>query len=175
MVADKLAVSSNMGMRLLAAAPRNVLELLHMDMQGSLGLRKKHKGDTPISPSNSEDDDLETSEAKRRRRRKDRRTYPNDRRGQAVDVYVDAKIKLKKEQEQFKVELKAMRDTAHWRRHKPGMTMQSSGFSNSTREGHGDTSVWTQPKKQKSRHVQNAMSLKLLLGSVYLFMIKMMC
>ncbi|KAF2297430.1 hypothetical protein GH714_023446 [Hevea brasiliensis] len=117
MVADKLAVSSNMGMRLLAAAPRNVLELLHMDMQGSLGLRTQKLilglartlvlGLTQRSPQRQ-------------------RVTPEDVVNEILmefpdvggDLKQDAKIKLKKEQEQFKVELKAMRDTAHWRRHK---------------------------------------------------------
>ncbi|XP_057975529.1 uncharacterized protein LOC131162924 [Malania oleifera] len=89
---------------------------------------------------------------------------------------VDDKIKIKEEQEEFKAELRAMREAAQWRRlqgismegddellaemevkvgskrdewmttlppeRKPGMTMQSTKFSRSTK-GRGDTSVWT--------------------------------
>ncbi|XP_022156581.1 uncharacterized protein LOC111023459 [Momordica charantia] len=92
---------------------------------------------------------------------------------------LDDKIKLKEEQEQFKVELRGMREAAKWRQsqgismdgdeellanteddvkvepkrdewmttlppeRKPGITMQSSRFSKSSKEGRGDTSVWT--------------------------------
>ncbi|KAJ4844406.1 hypothetical protein Tsubulata_050843 [Turnera subulata] len=91
---------------------------------------------------------------------------------------LDEKIKLKEEQEAFKVELKAMREAAQWRRlqgismegddellaatevkeapkrdewmtnlppeRKPGgVAMQSTRFGKSSKEGRGDTSVWT--------------------------------
>ncbi|XP_058769970.1 uncharacterized protein LOC131643694 [Vicia villosa] len=91
---------------------------------------------------------------------------------------MDDKIKLKQEQEDFKAELKVMRETALWRRsqgismegddellaqtevkvepkrdewmttlppeRKPGgVTMQSTQFSRETKQGRGDTSIWT--------------------------------
>ncbi|KAJ9145994.1 hypothetical protein P3X46_028317 [Hevea brasiliensis] len=98
---------------------------------------------------------------------------------------LDEKIKLKEEEEQFKVELKAMREAAQWRRsqgismegddellaeievkvapkrdewmttlppeRKPGMTMQSSRFGKSSREGRGDTSVWTDTPSDRAQ------------------------
>ncbi|KAJ0085735.1 hypothetical protein Patl1_07824 [Pistacia atlantica] len=98
---------------------------------------------------------------------------------------LDEKIKLKEEQEAFKVELKAMREAAQWRRlqgismegddellaelevktapkrdewmttlppeRKPGMTMQSTKFSKGTKEGRGDTSVWTDTPSDKAQ------------------------
>ncbi|KAF2290983.1 hypothetical protein GH714_017830 [Hevea brasiliensis] len=90
----------------------------------------------------------------------------------------------KEEEEQFKVELKAMREAAQWRRsqgismegdellaeievkvapkrdewmttlppeRKPGMTMQSSRFGKSSREGRGDTSVWTDTPSDRAQ------------------------
>ncbi|KAK2457781.1 hypothetical protein P8452_04524 [Trifolium repens] len=91
---------------------------------------------------------------------------------------MDDKIKLKQEQEDFKAELKVMREAALWRRsqgismegdeellaqtevkveptrdewmttlppeRKPGgVSMQSTQFSRGTKEGRGDTSIWT--------------------------------
>ncbi|KAJ0985774.1 hypothetical protein J5N97_004130 [Dioscorea zingiberensis] len=88
---------------------------------------------------------------------------------------IDDKIKLKEEQEQFEVELKALREAARWRQlqgislegdeellavakeapkrdewmttlppeRKPGMPTQSTSFSKRTKEGRGDTSIWT--------------------------------
>ncbi|KAL1343559.1 hypothetical protein HN51_029925 [Arachis hypogaea] len=99
---------------------------------------------------------------------------------------MDEKIKLKEEQEQFKVELKAMREAALWRRtqgismegddellaqtevkvepkrdewmttlppeRKPGgVTMQSTKFSRGTKEGRGDTSVWTDTPSDRAQ------------------------
>ncbi|KAF2290988.1 hypothetical protein GH714_017925 [Hevea brasiliensis] len=63
---------------------------------------------------------------------------------------LDEKIKLKEEEEQFKVELKAMREAAQWRRSQ-GMTMQSSRFGKSSREGRGDTSVWTDTPSDRAQ------------------------
>ncbi|XP_027158436.1 uncharacterized protein LOC113760061 [Coffea eugenioides] len=103
---------------------------------------------------------------------------------------LDEKIKLKEEQEEFKAELKAMKEAAHWRRlqgismegddilladmeakvepkrdewmttlppeRKPGMTMQSTKFSRSSKEGRGDTSVWTDtPSDQAQKAKMN--------------------
>ncbi|XP_019160234.1 PREDICTED: GPALPP motifs-containing protein 1-like [Ipomoea nil] len=85
---------------------------------------------------------------------------------------LDDKIKLKEEQEEMKADLQAMREAAQWRRlqgismegddilletpkrdewmttlppeRKPGrMPMCSTTFSKSSKEGRGDTSVWT--------------------------------
>lgn len=100
---------------------------------------------------------------------------------------LDDKIKLKEEQEQFKVELRGMREAAKWRKsqgismegddelladmdaevkvepkrdewmtslppeRKPGMTMQSSRFSKSSKEGRGDTSVWTDTPSDRAQ------------------------
>ncbi|XP_071911928.1 uncharacterized protein [Coffea arabica] len=98
---------------------------------------------------------------------------------------LDEKIKLKEEQEEFKAELKAMKEAAHWRRlqgismegddilladmeakvepkrdewmttlppeRKPGMTMQSTKFSRSSKEGRGDTSVWTDTPSDRAQ------------------------
>ncbi|QHN79026.1 GPALPP motifs-containing protein [Arachis hypogaea] len=99
---------------------------------------------------------------------------------------MDEKIKLKEEQEQFKVELKAMREAALWRRtqgismegddellaqtevkvepkrdewmttlppeRKPGgVTMQSTKFSRGTKEGRGDTSIWTDTPSDRAQ------------------------
>ncbi|CAA3032076.1 Hypothetical predicted protein [Olea europaea subsp. europaea] len=98
---------------------------------------------------------------------------------------LDDKIKLKEEQEELKIELKAMREAAQWRRlqgismegddillaemdvkvapkreewmttlppeRKPGMTMQSTRFSKSSKEGRGDTSAWTDTPSEKAQ------------------------
>ncbi|KAL4323941.1 hypothetical protein GQ457_11G011530 [Hibiscus cannabinus] len=99
---------------------------------------------------------------------------------------MDDKIKLKEEQEEFKAELRAMREAAQWRRlqgismegddellaevevkappkrdewmttlppeRKPGgVTMQSTKFSKSTKEGRGDTSVWTDTPSDRAQ------------------------
>ncbi|KAK1273880.1 hypothetical protein QJS04_geneDACA013306 [Acorus gramineus] len=88
---------------------------------------------------------------------------------------IDSKIRHKEEQEEFKAELRALREAAQWRQiqgismpgddellaeekkpltrdewmttlppeRKPGVTMQTTRFSKSTKEGRGDTSVWT--------------------------------
>ncbi|CAL5209285.1 unnamed protein product [Lathyrus oleraceus] len=99
---------------------------------------------------------------------------------------MDDKIKLKQEQEDFKAELKVMRETALWRRsqgismegddellaqtevkvepkrdewmttlppeRKPGgMTMQSTQFSRETKEGRGDTSIWTDTPNDRAQ------------------------
>ncbi|KAB1995151.1 hypothetical protein ES319_D13G142300v1 [Gossypium barbadense] len=98
---------------------------------------------------------------------------------------LDEKIKLKEEQEEFKAELRAMREAAQWRRlqgismegddellaevevkappkrdewmttlppeTKPGVTMQSTKFSKSTKEGRGDTSVWTDTPLERAQ------------------------
>ncbi|KAL3503999.1 hypothetical protein ACH5RR_033840, partial [Cinchona calisaya] len=98
---------------------------------------------------------------------------------------LDEKIKLKEEQEEFKAELKAMKEAAQWRRlqgismegddilladmeakvepkrdewmttlppeRKPGMTMQSTKFSKSSKEGRGDTSVWTDTPSERAQ------------------------
>ncbi|XP_021288684.1 uncharacterized protein LOC110419880 [Herrania umbratica] len=98
---------------------------------------------------------------------------------------MDEKIKLKEEQEEFKAELRAMREAAQWRRlqgismegddellaevevkvppkrdewmttlppeRKPGVTMQSTRFSKSSKEGRGDTSVWTDTPTERAQ------------------------
>ncbi|XVE60790.1 hypothetical protein DITRI_Ditri05aG0155300 [Diplodiscus trichospermus] len=98
---------------------------------------------------------------------------------------LDEKIKLKEEQEEFKAELRAMREAAQWRRlqgismegddellaevevkappkreewmttlppeRKPGVTMQSTRFSKSSKEGRGDTSVWTDTPSERAQ------------------------
>ncbi|KHG00844.1 DnaJ subfamily C member 14 [Gossypium arboreum] len=98
---------------------------------------------------------------------------------------LDEKIKLKEEQEEFKAELRAMREAAQWRRlqgismegddellaevevkappkrdewmttlppeRKPGVTMQSTKFSKSAKEGRGDTSVWTDTPLERAQ------------------------
>ncbi|KGN44664.2 uncharacterized protein LOC101213388 [Cucumis sativus] len=100
---------------------------------------------------------------------------------------LDDKIKFKEEQEQFKVELRGMREAAKWRKsqgismegdeellanmddevtaepkrdewmtnlppeRKPGMTMQSSRFSKSSKESRGDTSVWTDTPSDRAQ------------------------
>ncbi|XP_015579458.1 splicing factor, arginine/serine-rich 19 isoform X2 [Ricinus communis] len=99
---------------------------------------------------------------------------------------LDEQIKLKEEQEAFKVELKAMREAAQWRRlqgismegddellaemevkvapqrdewmttlppeRKPGMTMQSTTrFGKCSKEGRGDTSVWTDTPSDRAQ------------------------
>ncbi|EHA8590694.1 putative Chaperone protein dnaJ 11, chloroplastic [Cocos nucifera] len=95
---------------------------------------------------------------------------------------LDEKIKLKEEQEEFKIELQALREAAQWRRsqgisiegdeellaipkeapkrdewmttlppeRKPGMTMQSTSFSRTSKEGRGDTSIWTDSPLDKA-------------------------
>ncbi|XP_010920096.1 uncharacterized protein [Elaeis guineensis] len=95
---------------------------------------------------------------------------------------LDEKIKLKEEQEEFKIELQALREAAQWRRsqgisiegdeellaipkeapkrdewmttlppeRKPGMTMQSTSFSRTSKEGRGDTSIWTDSPLNKA-------------------------
>ncbi|XP_043689388.1 uncharacterized protein LOC122640299 [Telopea speciosissima] len=100
---------------------------------------------------------------------------------------IDDKIRLKEEQEAFKVELKARREAAQWRRlqgismpgddellevtilpqkreewmttlppeRKPGMTMHSTtSFSKTTKEGRGDTSVWTQTPMDRAQQAK---------------------
>ncbi|CAA3012927.1 Hypothetical predicted protein [Olea europaea subsp. europaea] len=101
---------------------------------------------------------------------------------------LDEKITLKEEQEEFKAELKAMREAAQWRRlqgitmegddillaemdvkvapkreewmttlppeRKPGMTMQSTRFSKSSKEGRGDTSAWTDTPSEKAQRAK---------------------
>ncbi|PON93525.1 DnaJ domain containing protein [Trema orientale] len=99
---------------------------------------------------------------------------------------LDEKIKLKEEQEKFKIELRAMREAAQWRRsqgismegddellaemdvkvapqreewmttlppeRKPGgMPMHSTSFSKNTKEGRGDTSVWTDTPSDRAQ------------------------
>ncbi|KAL2497307.1 DNAJ heat shock N-terminal domain-containing protein [Abeliophyllum distichum] len=98
---------------------------------------------------------------------------------------LDEKIKVKEEQEEFKAELKSMREAAQWRRvqgismegddillaemdvkvapkreewmttlppeRKPGMTMQSTRFSKSSKEGRGDTSAWTDTPPERAQ------------------------
>ncbi|KAL3737071.1 hypothetical protein ACJRO7_025920 [Eucalyptus globulus] len=98
---------------------------------------------------------------------------------------LDDKIKLKEEQEAFKIELKAMREAAQWRRlqgismegddelladiqvkemrkrdewmttlppeRKAGVSMQSTKFRNSSKEGRGDTSVWTDTPSDRAQ------------------------
>ncbi|GMJ11661.1 hypothetical protein like AT1G65280 [Hibiscus trionum] len=99
---------------------------------------------------------------------------------------MDDKIKLKEEQEEFKAELRAMREAAQWRRlqgitmegddellaevevkeppkrdewmttlppeRKPGgVPTQSTQFSKSTKEGRGDTSVWTDTPSDRAQ------------------------
>ncbi|KAF8025098.1 hypothetical protein BT93_F2060 [Corymbia citriodora subsp. variegata] len=99
---------------------------------------------------------------------------------------LDDKIKLKEEQEAFKIELKAMREAAQWRRLQGislegddelladiqvkempkrdewmttlpperkagGVTMQSTKFSKSSKEGRGDTSVWTDTPSDRAQ------------------------
>ncbi|CAI9095836.1 OLC1v1031859C1 [Oldenlandia corymbosa var. corymbosa] len=98
---------------------------------------------------------------------------------------MDDKIKEKEEQEEFKAELKAMKEAAQWRRlqgismegddilladmevkvepkrdewmttlppeRKPGMTMQSTKFSQRSKEGRGDTSVWTDTPSDRAQ------------------------
>lgn len=98
---------------------------------------------------------------------------------------LDEKIKLKEEQEEFKAELRAMREAAQWRRlqgismegddellqevevkappkrdewmttlppeRKPGVTMQSTRFSKSAKEGRGDTSMWTDTPSERAQ------------------------
>ncbi|XP_008807128.1 uncharacterized protein LOC103719586 [Phoenix dactylifera] len=95
---------------------------------------------------------------------------------------LDEKIKLKEEQEEFKIELQALCEAAQWRRsqgisiegdeellaipkeapkreewmttlppeRKPGMTMQSTSFSRTSKEGRGDTSIWTDSPLDKA-------------------------
>ncbi|KAK6246601.1 DnaJ domain - like 10 [Theobroma cacao] len=98
---------------------------------------------------------------------------------------MDEKIKLKEEQEEFKAELRAMREAAQWRRlqgismegddellaevevkvppkrdewmttlppeRKPGVTMQSTRFSKSSKEGRGDTSGWIDTPMERAQ------------------------
>ncbi|KAI6689659.1 hypothetical protein NL676_026487 [Syzygium grande] len=99
---------------------------------------------------------------------------------------LDDKIKLKEEQEAFKIELKAMREAAQWRRSQGismegddelladiqveetrkrdewmttlpperkagGVSMQSTIFSKSAKEGRGDTSVWTDTPSDRAQ------------------------
>ncbi|XAR55632.1 hypothetical protein NMG60_11035763 [Bertholletia excelsa] len=98
---------------------------------------------------------------------------------------LDDKIKAKEEQEEFKAELKAMREAAQWRRlqgismegddllladmdvkverkrdewmttlppeRKPGMTMQTTKFSRNSKDGRGDTSVWTDTPSERAQ------------------------
>ncbi|PNY07607.1 DnaJ heat shock n-terminal domain-containing protein [Trifolium pratense] len=99
---------------------------------------------------------------------------------------MDDKIKLKQEQEDFKAELKVMRENALWRRsqgismegdeellaqtevkveptrdewmttlppeRKPGgVSMQSTQFSRGTKEGRGDTSIWTDTPNDRAQ------------------------
>ncbi|KAF5742593.1 hypothetical protein HS088_TW09G00644 [Tripterygium wilfordii] len=99
---------------------------------------------------------------------------------------LDEKIKAEDEKEQFKAELRAMREAARWRQlqgismegddellaemevkvapkrdewmttvppeRKPGMTSQSTTrFSKSTKEGRGDTSVWTDTPSDRAQ------------------------
>lgn len=98
---------------------------------------------------------------------------------------LDEKIRVKEEQEEFKAELKALREAAQWRRsqgismegddellvdmdikdtpkrdewmtvlppeRKPGMTMQSTKFSRSSKEGRGDASVWTDTPSDRAQ------------------------
>ncbi|KAK8620648.1 hypothetical protein V6N13_067118 [Hibiscus sabdariffa] len=98
---------------------------------------------------------------------------------------LDDKIKLKEEQEEFKVELRAMREAAQWRRlqgismegddellaevevkappkrdewmttlppeRKPGVTMQSTKFSKTTKGGRVDTSAWTDTPSERAQ------------------------
>ncbi|XP_057503123.1 uncharacterized protein LOC130786774 [Actinidia eriantha] len=98
---------------------------------------------------------------------------------------MDEKIRLKEEQEEFKAELKAMREAAQWRRlqgismegddilladmdvkvepkrdewmttlppeRKPGMTMQTTTFSKTSKDGRGDTSIWTDTPSEKAQ------------------------
>lgn len=98
---------------------------------------------------------------------------------------LDDKIKLKEEQEAFKIELKAMREAAQWRRlqgismdgddelladiqvkempkrdewmttlppeRKAGVSMQSTKFSKGSKEGRGDTSVWTDTPSDRAQ------------------------
>ncbi|XVF30005.1 hypothetical protein REPUB_Repub16aG0020000 [Reevesia pubescens] len=98
---------------------------------------------------------------------------------------LDEKIKLKEEQEEFKAELRAMREAAQWRRlqgismegddellaevevkappkrdewmttlppeRKPGVTMQSTRFNKSSKEGRGDTSMWTDTPSERAQ------------------------
>ncbi|MQM02291.1 hypothetical protein Taro_035057, partial [Colocasia esculenta] len=104
----------------------------------------------------------------------------------------DEKIKLKEEQEAFKVELQALREAAKWRRsqgismegddillaeteteaklppqrdewmttlppeRKQGVTMQSTYFSKSGKEGRGDTSVWTDSPLDKAQKAKQS-------------------
>ncbi|XP_022981677.1 uncharacterized protein LOC111480750 [Cucurbita maxima] len=105
---------------------------------------------------------------------------------------LDDKIKFKEEQEQFKVELRGMREAAKWRKsqgismegddellanmddevkvepkrdewmtslppeRKPGMTMQSSRFSKGSKEGRGDTSVWTDTPSDRAQKAKTS-------------------
>ncbi|KAK6938519.1 protein of unknown function DUF3752 [Dillenia turbinata] len=98
---------------------------------------------------------------------------------------LDDKIKRKEEEDEMKVELRAMREAAQWRRsqgismegddellaepeiivapkreewmttlppeRKPGMTMQSTKFGRSSKEGRGDTSIWTDTPLDKAQ------------------------
>ncbi|XP_042456468.1 uncharacterized protein LOC122041014 isoform X2 [Zingiber officinale] len=104
---------------------------------------------------------------------------------------LDDKIKKREEEEEMKVELRALREAAEWRKsqgismegddellampmapinqderepskreewmttlppeRKPGMTMQSTSFSRTTKEGRGDTSAWTDNPLDKAQ------------------------
>ncbi|XP_058189917.1 uncharacterized protein LOC131307439 [Rhododendron vialii] len=98
---------------------------------------------------------------------------------------LDEKIRLKEEQEEFKAELKAMREAAQWRRlqgismegddvllaemdvkvgpkrdewmttlppeRKPGVTTQTTTFSKTSKDGRGDTSMWTDTPSEKAQ------------------------
>ncbi|CAA6661270.1 unnamed protein product [Spirodela intermedia] len=90
---------------------------------------------------------------------------------------LDEKIKLKEEQEQFKVELRSLREAAQWRKlqgrgraakkrdewmttlppeRKPGITTQSTTFSRTNKEGRGDTSVWTDNPLDKAHKAKQS-------------------
>lgn len=98
---------------------------------------------------------------------------------------LDEKIRVKEEQEEFKAELKAMREAAQWRRlqgismegddvllaemdvkvgpkrdewmttlppeRKPGVTTQTTKFSRTSKDGRGDTSMWTDTPSEKAQ------------------------
>ncbi|CAL5348274.1 unnamed protein product [Camellia sinensis] len=99
---------------------------------------------------------------------------------------MDEKIRLKEEQEEFKAELKAMREAAQWRRlqgismegddvllaemdvkvgppkrdewmttlppeRKPGVPTQTTKFSRTSKDGRGDTSIWTDNPSERAQ------------------------
>lgn len=103
---------------------------------------------------------------------------------------LDEQIKAREEKEEFKRELKAMKEAAQWRRlqgismegddillaetdtpvaprrdewmtklppeRKPGVTMQTTKFSRTNKEGRGDTSAWTDTPSERAQKAKTS-------------------